>query len=375
MTKFDKITANVHLIVLATDPASKAGGIATSLPGFLELVRQTGVSYAFVATHAAHKPGGKWRPFIQATPALYQEIRAARRRGQRPVAWMQVGGPVSSLRKAILAAGLNLVGVPVITQLHGVSVAGYLEKSLYKWLFFLSLAPSTVIVVLTPWWERLLRQEGLRKSLAVVPNVLSEDLERITLEKDSKRQGLESSGLRVLAMSRIVSGKGFEQVIDALTYCDSSVTLFIAGDGRLRKELEERVVRLGLQGRVTFLGWVGDSEKDSALRNCDVFCLPSSFDSFGMGFIEAMAYGKPVIALAEGPTLDVVPNEKCGILVPPEDTSAVASALERLRKHSAQRHMFGQAGRDWVRMSYSRQAVKPQIISAIYEALHEAKAE
>lgn len=364
----------MHLIVLATDPASKAGGIAIALPGFLELVRGTGTSCKLVPTHAANEPGGKWKPLLRAVPAMYREICAARRRGQVPIAWMQVGGPVSSLRKALLAVLLRSIGVPVITQLHSASVQTYLKAPLRKRLFLASLAPSTLVVVLTPWWERKLRHEGLQKPLAVLPNVLSEDLERVARSSEAVIQRQNALSLRVLSMSRMVAGKGFECVIDALTSCDTSVTLTLAGDGPLRKDLEARVARLGVQDRVTFLGWVDLTRKHAALLDCDVFCLPSSYDSFGMGFIEAMVFGKPVVALANGPTVDVVPDVKCGTLVPPDNSLAVANALEALRQNIPQRQIMGLAAREWVVNSYSRQALKPQLTAIIHETLTHATA-
>jgi glycosyltransferase involved in cell wall biosynthesis len=363
----------VHLIVMATDPSSNAGGIATSLPGFFELLKETGLHSSFLPTHAAHKANGKWKPFLNALRALRREVREARSNGRRPVAWMQVGGPVSSLRKSLLAAALRLQGVQVITQLHSARVETYLTRSRGKRLFFATLALSSMVVVLTPWWKRLLQEHGLRRPLAVLPNVLSHEMQAVAAQpkygNTTKADATSDGGLRVLTMSRMVSGKGFELVIDAMTSCDRSVTLEVAGDGPLRGDLERRVKDLRLQDRVRFSGWIDHEAKAAALRACDVFCLPSSYDSFGMGFIEAMAYGRPVVALSTGPTSDVVPDGRCGLLVPPGDPEAVARALERLRLDIVQRQSMGEAARTWVLETYSQEALKPQI-RAILGALN-----
>jgi len=372
MIQSASVFLQVHVIVLATDPASKAGGIATSLPGFLELLEESGLHSSFVPTHASHKTNGKWKPFLHAIGALRNEIREARMNGRRPVAWLHVGGPVSSLRKALLAVLLRMHGVQVITQLHSATVEAYLARPCRKRQFFASLAPSSMVVVLTPWWKRLLQEHGLRKPVVVLPNVLSLEAQGVAARPQdgttTQTDVLSDCGLRVLAMSRMVRGKGFELVIEALTFCDPSVTLDLAGDGPLRADLERLAKDFGLQDRVRFHGWVDKEAKATVLRACDVFCLPSSYDSFGMGFIEAMAYGRPVVALEAGPTVEVVPHGRCGLLVPPGDPEAVGRALERLRIDIVERRSMGEAARTWVQESYSQEALKPRV-QALFGAL------
>nr|WP_301337866.1 glycosyltransferase family 4 protein [Vibrio rotiferianus] len=123
------------------------------------------------------------------------------------------------------------------------------------------------------------------------------------------RTAWQGGKLRLLSMARLVEGKGVELVIKGLACLPDDVELTIAGDGPMKPELEKLAEALGVQNRVTFVGWVDTEQKSQLLKEADIFCLPSEYDSFGMVFIEAMAYSLPVIAFGWGPITDVVTPE------------------------------------------------------------------
>ena len=60
---------------------------------------------------------------------------------------------------------------------------------------------------------------------------------------------------------------------------------------------------------MSFLGWISGDEKEKLLNESNIFCLPSAYDSFGMVFIEAMAFNLPIVAYNWGPIRDVVTSE------------------------------------------------------------------
>ena len=81
------------------------------------------------------------------------------------------------------------------------------------------------------------------------------------------------------------------------------------------------------------------------LAACDVFALPSFEEPFGLVFAEAMAMKRPVVALANGGTPEVVEHGKCGLLSPPGDIDALAANLIRLLDNPELRTQFGEHGR------------------------------
>lgn len=92
-------------------------------------------------------------------------------------------------------------------------------------------------------------------------------------------------------------------------------------------QLQHQVNRLQLQTRIHFTGAVENLEAE--FHNADLFVLPSRYEGYGMVFAEALAAGLPVIAARAGAVPDVVP-ETAGVLVPPDDTDALTTALRRL---------------------------------------------
>jgi phosphatidylinositol alpha-mannosyltransferase len=102
-------------------------------------------------------------------------------------------------------------------------------------------------------------------------------------------------GPHILFVGRLEPRKGAGVLIAAMpSIRDLGATLHVAGDGRLRAELEASARRLGAD--VRFHGAVSDGDKARLFRSCDVYCAPNlGGESFGIVLIEAMAAGCPVV--------------------------------------------------------------------------------
>ena len=152
---------------------------------------------------------------------------------------------------------------------------------------------------------------------------------------------------RVLAIGRLTYYKGYKFLIDALSRHED-LSLCIVGTGDLALQVEEDIQRFGLYDRVKLLGYV-DDDKALALRAaCDCFCLSSieRTEAFGVVLIEAMRYGKPIVA-ADIPGSGVgyaVRDGVNGLRVPPADAEALGLALQRLRDDPALAQQLGEAG-------------------------------
>ena len=227
-----------------------------------------------------------------------------------------------------------------------------------RWLFRVAIFPTSALEVWTPWWKKRLYEAGIRKPIFVIPNPLSQSLEEAAMTRKCWQRREEKSEATViaLAMARLVEGKGVDSVINALPLVSEKVHLIVAGDGPRKRALEQLVADRGVSGRVTFTGWVDEERKKTLLSSADIFCLPSRNDSFGMCYLEAMAYGLPVIALDWGPIADVVPDGKVGILVKDTSPEQVAGAIQRLLNKDL-RGSFGQNGKKWVLQEFSAAAV------------------
>lgn len=97
--------------------------------------------------------------------------------------------------------------------------------------------------------------------------------------------------------------------------------------------------------RVIFAGAVTDKELESLLAQCDIFVAPSRYESFGLVFLEAMMFGKPVVGCRAGGMGEVIEEGFTGLLSEPGDAETLRAALDTLISNPQKRQAFGKAGR------------------------------
>jgi len=159
----------------------------------------------------------------------------------------------------------------------------------------------------------------------------------------------------VLTVARMAgSYKGHDVMLRALALVRErvpEVEWVVIGDGPLRDELEQSAASLGVAGCVRFLGATSDEQRDRWLRRADVFAMPSRLpggrlagEGFGIVYLEASAYGMPVVAGNAGGAVDAVSDGETGLLVDASDAAAVAEALTRLLLDRELARSMGEAG-------------------------------
>ncbi|MGD9295291.1 MAG: glycosyltransferase family 4 protein [Roseobacter sp.] len=156
--------------------------------------------------------------------------------------------------------------------------------------------------------------------------------------------------LRLVYMGRMPRWKALDITLEAVAIARSKgvdVALDILGDGAQRKKLEKQTRSLGLEGQITFHGFVPQHRCAEVLHGSDALILNSLRECGGAVVLEAMSMGLPVIAADWGGPADYVDPE-CGILVHPvpRDSFAarLADAMVRLADDTALRAKMGQAG-------------------------------
>src|SRR5712671_1460630 len=116
-----------------------------------------------------------------------------------------------------------------------------------------------------------------------------------------------------LALGRLHPNKGFDLLLDALAMTDE-LHVWIAGEGPLRDDLARQAERLGLGGRMRFLGWRDDVP--ALMATADFLVCPSRHEPLGNVVIEAWAAGLPVVATASDGPAGLIENGRSGLLVP-----------------------------------------------------------
>lgn len=155
-------------------------------------------------------------------------------------------------------------------------------------------------------------------------------------------------------VAALVPHKGQRHLLDAAALVvrqAPDARFVIAGDGELRGSLERLIKEQSLDKHVFLLGFRPDVL--SVHQAFDIFVMSSVTEGLGTSLLDAMACGKPVVATTAGGMPEVVADGKTGILVPPRDHRAMASAIIRLLGDESLRRDMGAAGRARVRQHFS----------------------
>lgn len=165
------------------------------------------------------------------------------------------------------------------------------------------------------------------------------------------------------AVGRLDRQKGFDVLVRAVASLPD-VHLVLIGDGPERHALEDSIAQLGLQDRVTLLGW--SAEAPALMRSFDVLAAPSRWEGLPLVVLEAMLAGVPVVATPVGGVPDAVRHGQTGLLVPVDDDRALTAALDQLVSDRALRRQLAAAAADDARRHFTVEAMVRS-----YVALHD----
>lgn len=196
-----------------------------------------------------------------------------------------------------------------------------------------------------------------------------------------------SKGFQVLFIGRLERRKGVHTLIEAIPKVlkqEPAVTFSLLGAdtylGASAVEMEgnanasfKRQLLMNLPERywpkVQFLGYGDQKLHDQLLAGCDLFAAPSLYESFGIVYLEAMAHGKPVIGCRAGGVVEMIKENKNGLLVPPEDSEKLAEAILRLVRNPKLRQQLGSNGRRLVETRYTLDRMVDQTLEVYGKVL------
>lgn len=302
-----------------------------------------------------------WQPEESVTHEVIDGYPAVRISGlylRRPspendhVSWVRAG-------KVGFAEFVRIHGKPDLIHVHNCNPAGLLARTIHEQTgipymitehssyYHRTLIPqrllprlrdafasAKVISVVSPaLGECLVRDVGPQVAkYRWIPNVVDPEFESLDAP-----QRCQSAGFQLLSIGELIPLKGHRELISAFAKAfagQPDVTLRIAGDGALDGELRSLIQSLQITGQVQLLGRLARNQVQEEIKACHCLVLPSHFETFGVVLIEALVQGRPVIASACGGPNCVV-DESNGLLVPPKDISALATALTTMKQTEA----------------------------------------
>lgn len=200
------------------------------------------------------------------------------------------------------------------------------------------------IIANSEYTKNLLLKQGIKseKIEVVYPGVeLKSESPEEVLAKNTKIQKMEnifSKSKIILTLGRLVKRKGQDMVLKSLSYVLEkfpNLVYIIAGNGPDKSYLKNLIKELSLENNVIIDDNVSEEEKAFYYKKCHIFIMPSreikgDVEGFGIVYLEAGLYSKPVIAGKSGGAMEAVLDNETGILVNPESPEEIGEAIIKL---------------------------------------------
>jgi len=305
-----------------------------------------------------------WRPAVRWRVWHGLELRWAAHR----IACLQPRGPAPIVVHAlveyysVLADRLaRSLGCPFGLTGHGTYMVQPLLLTPDRFWFRRVLWSAAFLVLVSQYTAQEVRRlGGLNDSSpihVIHPGVSSFHLEsslRISPGEARRALGLPEETPVLLSVGALKPRKGVDVLLRAfqqVLWAEPRAILLLVGDGD-RAGYQALAEALGIRERVRFLGRVDDELLGFCYQACDVFVLlprriDAMFEGFGIVYLEAGAYGKPVVGADSGGAAEAVRHGETGLLVPEGDWAAAAHAILRLLRNPIEAQQLGEQGRRW----------------------------
>ena len=179
-----------------------------------------------------------------------------------------------------------------------------------------------------------------------------------------------------------IHNKGIDILLSAFARLNApDIRLILSGRGTPQNKREIRSIanQLNIANRVEFTGAVTPEQKNILMGHALFVCTPSRYEGWGIVAIEAAAAAKAVIGTDIPGLADAIRADETGLLVPPENPQALASAMKRLLNDALLRKRLGTAGRKWAaqftwdRTAQAQEEVYLKVVKSRSEAVYEGE--
>lgn len=260
--------------------------------------------------------------------------------------------------------------IPYVLQAHG-SVLPFFQKEKLKdifdrlWGFDILHDASRVFALTEVEKEQYLKMGVAEDRIEIVPLGINLD-EYANLPETGNfksRHGIDAEDRVILFLGRIHEIKGLDLLVNAFDKIenDNVKLAIVGGDSGFKDTLDEMIEERDLQDKVIFPGVLTGRDKIEALVDCDVFVMPSRYESFTTSGLEAMACGKPLV-LTRNNHIHTWVKDNVG-LVCDFDEEDLSNCIETLLDNGELCREFGETGRKLIEDKYDWDKVSKHIES------------
>jgi glycosyltransferase involved in cell wall biosynthesis len=285
---------------------------------------------------------------------------------------------------AIGRAAAWLAGIPVIVHtIHGFAFGDHTpwwQRWPYALIEWAASRCCDLAISVSDYHRQFAIDLGVcdPSKIVAIPNGLSAERVRPTKTREEMRRelGVTDGEFVILGLGRMVLEKGFDDVIRCAALLpgkmDRPFTVVMAGDGEDHAKMQNLASRLGVDGRVRFLGFrkdIGD-----LLLASDLAVLPGLREGLSMSLLEAMAAGKPIITTRIGSNAEPSAGHEAALLVDARNVNQLAEAVSRLGRDHELAQRLARSALDVFEEKYTQQRMVAAYLNS-YRTLLEARPE
>jgi glycosyltransferase involved in cell wall biosynthesis len=320
--------------VLFVAPMNTKGGIGA----VLDLYAQQFNSFEVLYTYPENKSVSRFPFYLK---ALYNLIQKLWSDPSIDIVHIHTASNGSFYRKSIALLIAKTHAKKTIMHIHGGGFKEFYNSSLLKNIFIKPILKSAdqVICLSDVWYEYFSKQLQL-KNAVVLPNPIAMPHNQVK-EKITNR-------IELIYFGAVVSTKGIFDLVNYLTtnryFIEGKILLHVCGEGDLEK-LRSIVELHQIYEQVIIHGWISGSTKSKLFQQADVFILPSFAEGLPMSILEAMSFGKPIIATNVGGVPSLVHPQYNGWLYAPNKIQDLTQVFEELFSNLDLLKVYGQNSR------------------------------
>lgn len=257
------------------------------------------------------------------------------------------GGVIAS----ILSKEFNIPYL--ITEHMGPRIPSLLKKGKPIDVILKAYSEASKIITVSDFLKIKLEQFNI-KNIKTIPNLVNEDIFTIKNKTTNK--------FIFFTLANMTDIKGIDILLHAIKKMkgvSNSVEFWIGGSGPMLNQYKSLADSLKISSKIKWLGHINPEKSPGFFQTCNVFVLPSKYETFGVVYAEAIACGKPVIASRCGGPESIV-NDINGVLIKPESVEELSEAMTKMIDNS-QNYSSKEIRKDFL-SKFSRVKVVNQIV-------------
>ena len=274
---------------------------------------------------------------------------------------------IHSALDAGISYSLSKVKLPYVITEHSSKYARNMLNSTQKKYLPKAFNGAEVVIAVGEGLKKSISKYSNSEKIEIIPNLVK--MPNVDFIKEESN--LENKKIKLFSLGFLTHNKGMDLIIEAYNLGKDKlkdVQIFIGGSGSEFENLKNLIIKYKLEDNIILLGELNREEVAKNMEACDAFILSSRHETFGIVFIEAMYYGKPVIASKTG-GIETFIDGKCGILVESGNVNEIKNAMINMKENYYK--YDNEFIKDFCKKNFSEEVIANKLISLYRKVISE----